>query len=379
MSNPFIFHTNIDIIPIDIKYEIINYKNMATKETPLAKKPDKIPERLKQAQIMNLKEILPPEEYERVMAEAEEAKKERQKVKERSLNPMGIKTGDKLNILEGGKEEAGWEVLDMDPRTGKMHLFKGNKFLEKLANAEEIIDANTPKSERKTRIDMPTIEVEQPARLKKLPKSEKATKQMEAIREIPFKIGDKLNVERTGGKIDKDWKVSQIDFDSMRVEVIKDNLVKKPTIIEVIAANNPFKQNKPISLREMPKDIEHIGRRTDGFLRKFDSKKGVWQVETYIKTAPQTYSPKMVEATLKDLAAINFFEYQPFRIGDKVKLEMPTKETKGKIIQKMKVEDDWTVLNINSKQKYIEVMKGTEMKKVPIEKLMEYQKKEVTG
>jgi len=346
---------------------------MATKETPLAKKPEKVPERLKQAQIMNLKEILPPEEYKKVMKEAEAAKKERQEIKERSLNPMGIKVGDKI-IIEG---QAGWEVLDMNPRTGNLHLYKDGEFQEKLANDKVLMNANLPKSKRQTRIDTPAIE--EPIKKKKVPKSERATKQMEAIREIPFKAGDEINVERTGGKIDKDWTVAAIDYDSMRVEVMKGNLVKKPTLIEVLAANNPFKQGESVSIRKMARDRKHIGKRTDGFLRKFDAEKGVWQVETYVLTAPQTYSPKMVEASLKDLAAMNFFEYQPFRIGDDVKLEVPSEETKGKIIQKMIVEDGWKILNLNSKQKYIEVMKGTEMKKVPIEKLMEDQKKEVTG
>lgn len=150
-------------------------------------------------------------------------------------NPINVKIGDKIIIKHKGEIEKGWEILDIDPKTGKMELYKDEEFTSADVKDPLLYGLNVLRSEEPSKPVEHKSSPEKYARIMRQPEELKQTqKSMEAI---PFKIGQEVKVKRRFGPKESGWQVLSYDPETGRVQVLKGRTMKKVKLDKLVEWN----------------------------------------------------------------------------------------------------------------------------------------------
>jgi len=165
----------------------------------------------------------------------EKSKKPEKKLAFDEKNPLNVKIGDKITIKHEGKIEEGWKILDIDPKTGKMKLYKDEKFTGADVNDPLLYGLNVLRSEEPSK---PVEHKSSPEKYAKIMRQPEELKQTQtAMEAIPFKIGQEVKVKRRFGPKESGWQVLSYDSETGRVQVMKGRTTKKVKLDKLIEWN----------------------------------------------------------------------------------------------------------------------------------------------
>jgi len=176
-----------------------------------------------------------------LLPQSEKPKEKKQPKGFDQKNFLGAKVGDKITIEHKDKIDDGWEILDIDPKTGKMQLYKNGEFEKGNVNDPVLFGMNRVWKEAEKQESTEPYKPDPSKFVRhgmKVP--EDLRKTMAGEKAIPFKIGQNVKVGRGSGeqkKMENDWKVLEYDIKSGRVTVLKGSKLKRIKLDKLVEWN----------------------------------------------------------------------------------------------------------------------------------------------